>query len=108
MNQTHVIMLSQGCSCQKTNKSLVSFHRFPISMADVFSLSVLCGYGLLLYVLSRARLSSSLAEVLFSIFVLLPRAWERLHLFVAWVQKYISVGCAIMRAGARSSKKLFL
>lgn len=31
MNQTRVIMLSQGFSCQKTNRSLVSFHRFPIS-----------------------------------------------------------------------------
>lgn len=44
-------------------------------------------------------LSSSLTEVLYSIVVLLPRAWKRLHLFVTWVLKYISVGCAIMRSG---------
>lgn len=60
MNKTHLIMLSQGCSCQKTNRSLhfIDFH-FP--KVAVFSSPVFCGYGLLLYVLSGAMLSSSLA-----------------------------------------------
>lgn len=72
---------------------------FPFPKTDVFSPSVLCGCGLLLYVLSGEMLSSSLAEVLYSIVVLLPRAWKRLHLFVAWVQKCISVGFPVLRAG---------
>lgn len=42
---------------------LLDFHSPKVA---AFSSSVLCGYGLLLHVLSEAMLSSSLAEVLSS------------------------------------------
>lgn len=71
---------------------LLDFHS-----PKVFSSSVLWGYGLLLCMLSKSMLSSSLAEVLSSTAVSLPRSWKRLYNFATQVWKYISAGPTTVR-----------